>query len=55
MKDEFKRQQWKEMGVGGVKCFCCRPTWANRRVDRRFNKLARTRLKELTKKIIKEL
>ena len=45
--DAFKRAANHKIGVGGYKCYCCGPSPKKRR---RYRRMARRRLKQLTKK-----
>jgi hypothetical protein len=52
MADEFRREMDMECDIGGVRCDCCNRYHGKDR--RKLNKLARTRVKENTKKMVRE-
>lgn len=49
MSDDFKICTCKDIGIGGVKCYCCTPAISNKKLRRR----ARHRLKQRDQKVIK--
>lgn len=50
--DDFRKEQNSICGVGGINCPCCNPYGAKSKP--KLNRLVRARLKEKTKKLIKQ-
>lgn len=52
MSDKFRKLLDKRTGPGGVKCNCCNMYYGKER--KKLNRIVRTQLKRMDKKILKE-
>ena len=50
--DDFKKEQLKRIGIGGLRCYCCNDFYG--KTKSKLNKAARTAMKREVKKIVNE-